>query len=79
MWAYIGSSSHSNSINMFTNTCPTHLLAASGNSCFKKLKNKLSLEKTFFDHLHKPRLSLNLKNIISDVNIRADLVGKFLA
>ena len=44
--------------------CPTHLKGASGNSSLKKLKSKLSLEKNFFDNIHKPRLSLNLNNIM---------------
>ena len=54
MWAYMGCSSHSHSINMFAPPSPTH---------FKKLKRKLSLEKNLYDNMHKPRLFLNLNKI----------------
>ena len=64
MWASIGCFSHSHSINMFTPPYPTHLEGASGNFSLKKLKSKWRLEKNFFDNMHKPRLSLILKNII---------------
>ena len=61
---------------MFAPPCPTHLSGASGNSSFKNLKSKSSLGKGFFDNMHKPRLSLNLNNIIQKEKAKNKIMEK---
>ena len=64
MWAYIGCSSHSHSINMFAHLCPTHFLRCLWEFQLQKIKEEIKFGKEIFDNMHKPRLSLNLNKII---------------